>query len=85
MDQRLAERITDTVREVTGHPPNTLRMNATPDGMVVFLDVAVDGAISLADAHVLSGVVRRRLREQFDDLVDVVVHTEPATTGNAAD
>jgi cation diffusion facilitator family transporter len=80
VDARIAERITLTVREVTGHPPNTLRMTATPDGLVVFLAVAVDGSIALSDAHVLSGVVRRRLREQFDDLADVVVHTEPAGT-----
>ncbi len=73
----LAGRIEAAVIELTGRRPQALRMTLTPDGVIVFLDIGMDGDTPLAAAHVQSGVIRKHLRDQIDDLTDVVVHTEP--------
>jgi len=47
-------------------------------GYRIVLHVEADPAMSLHDAHVLGGRVRRALRTQLPFVVDVVVHMEPS-------
>jgi divalent metal cation (Fe/Co/Zn/Cd) transporter len=47
-------------------------------GYRIVLHVEADPAMSLRDAHVLGGRVRRTLRTRLPFVVDVVVHMEPS-------
>lgn len=67
------------VREITGHPPNEVRTVMGEDGLVAFVNVAIDGGVTLDDAHTIAGTIRSRLRREQPVLDDVFVHTEPAT------
>lgn len=52
----------------------------------VFVDLAirVEPKLSLLEAHELSHRVERAIRDEFPDVVDVVVHIEPAQPGGVA-
>lgn len=65
------------VRELTGMPPRTVRFFTTPDGLVVFLTLALDSSGSLAAAHAVASQVEERVRAALPGIDDVIVHTEP--------
>ena len=62
---------------VTGGPPRGLRTLETPDGLVVLVTLALDGATTVAEAHGEASAVSRVIREALPGVADVVVHTEP--------
>jgi cation diffusion facilitator family transporter len=66
-----------TVREVTGRPPLGLRFVRTSDGLVGFVRLALDPALTLAEAHELASEVERRCHDAWPELADLIVHTEP--------
>lgn len=76
---RLAESneraVAEIVRALTGEPPREVRFIATPDGVLLFVTVRVEGG-SLAEAHQLASEIEERIRAELD-VADVVVHTEP--------
>jgi cation diffusion facilitator family transporter len=74
MERRLAV----LLEQHTGHPPRELRILTTDDGPVVFVSVDVADGVSLADAHRQAGALEEAMRSAEPDLVEVVVHTEPA-------
>ena len=69
--------IEQAIVRVTGGPPRALRTLETPDGLVVLVTLALDGATTVADAHREASAVSRGIREALPDVADVVVHTEP--------
>ena len=66
----------------SGRAPRQLSILEAPRGRVVFLTVAVDDTIGLAEAHRTASQLEEDIRRDRPDLADVVVHTEPtAGTG----
>jgi cation diffusion facilitator family transporter len=73
-----AEREIDwLVRERTGTSPRRVKLLSTDAGRVLFLTLSVGGSTPLDEAHRLAGELEEQLRLRLQDLVDVVVHTEP--------
>ena len=67
------------VREMTGEPPHSLRLHREPRGVVAFVTLALPGR-----PHARRGArdarpeIEARAEAELPDLVEVVVHTEPA-------
>jgi cation diffusion facilitator family transporter len=76
-DLQATREVERLVRERTGSGPRRVRLLSTDVGRVVFLTLKVDGRRSLSDAHRLAGELEEELRQQVQDIADVVVHTEP--------
>jgi len=76
-DMRATREIERLVRQRTGTDPQRVRLLSTAAGRVLFLTLKVDGEESLSDAHRLAGELEEELRQQVEDIADVVVHTEP--------
>jgi cation diffusion facilitator family transporter len=64
------------VVDATGRPPRELRFVDTPEGLVVYVALALDAASTLADAHARASEIEERIRAVVP-VADVVVHTEP--------
>ena len=71
------DRITELVRQRTGHPPRELRLLHTDTGLVVFVSVATGADSPLSAAHELASRLEDDIREAQPHMTDVVVHTEP--------
>jgi cation diffusion facilitator family transporter len=65
------------VRQVVGAPPREVRVLRTGGGLVAFLTLGLDPASTLADAHARASEVEDRLRAEYPEIADVIVHTEP--------
>ena len=66
------------VREVTGHPPAELSVHREPRGLVAFVTVALPPGETLANAHDTAAQIEERAKRESPELIEVVVHTEPA-------
>jgi cation diffusion facilitator family transporter len=66
------------VADALGDPPRSLRLLSTDHGPVLFVSVGLAGQPGLMEAHRLASELEVTLREQHPDLIEVVVHTEPA-------
>jgi len=73
--QRIVAIAADTPQVSRVHAVRTRYLGA---GLQVDLRVLVDGDLSVREGHAVSEEVKRRLVEQGPDVVDVVVHLEPA-------
>jgi cation diffusion facilitator family transporter len=71
-----ADAVRGLVIDATGRPPRDLRFVRTPEGLVVYVALALDAASSLADAHARASEIEERIRAAVP-VADVVVHTEP--------
>jgi cation diffusion facilitator family transporter len=71
-----ADAVRGLVVDATGRPPRELRFVETPEGLVVYVALALDPASSLADAHERASEIEERIRAAVP-VADVVVHTEP--------
>jgi cation diffusion facilitator family transporter len=71
-----AAAIRGLVQDATGRPPRELRFVRTPEGLVVYVALALDPASSLADAHERASEIEEQIRAAVP-VADVVVHTEP--------
>ncbi len=65
--------------DVTGRDVQDVRVRRTRRGVVAYVTVLAAGDQSLDDAHALATRMEERLAELAPELVDVVVHTEPAS------
>jgi len=65
------------VRELTGAEPREVRLLQTDAGLVGFLTLRVDPALTLAEAHRRASEVEARCRAALPALADLIVHTEP--------
>ena len=75
--QHDAGEIERAVVSVTGRRPRGLRTLDTGDGLVVLVTLALEGEVSLAEAHDEATAVTERIRAALPGVADVVVHTEP--------
>ena len=73
-----ADRMRELVATLTGREPLELKLMRTDRGPVAFLTVAVGSDVGLAEAHELTGRLEEEIRRSQPQVVDVVVHTEPA-------
>jgi divalent metal cation (Fe/Co/Zn/Cd) transporter len=70
--------IAEVVRELTGRPPEQLRMREGERGRVVaLLTVCLDAAQQLRAAHALATEIEEEIIRRAPSVADVVVHTEP--------
>jgi cation diffusion facilitator family transporter len=70
--------IDDVVERLTGSPPIAVRFRDAEAGRILLLDVALPGEQPLRVAHRRAGEVEEAVRVECPELVDVIVHTEPA-------
>ncbi|MDX1385978.1 MAG: cation diffusion facilitator family transporter [bacterium] len=61
---------------------HNIRTRGHPSSIYMDLNIHVDPKLSLEDAHELTHKVIARIQEENPQVVDVVVHTEPATPGH---
>lgn len=66
------------VFELTGREPLELRVHREPRGIVALVTVVLDGSQTLAQAHAAATTIEAAIRDYDGEIVDVVVHTEPA-------
>ena len=76
-DHETVQAIQHLVRARTGGDAERVRLLSTDAGRIVFLTLAGRSGESLTDAHRLAGELEDELRQQIEDLADVVIHTEP--------
>ncbi|MGD2174172.1 MAG: cation diffusion facilitator family transporter [Candidatus Brocadiaceae bacterium] len=77
--------IRDTAFSVPGvRAVHAIRARRLGNRLQVDLHILVDGAMSVREGHELSEQVKRRLVADGPGVVDVVVHLEPHTEGQAA-
>ncbi len=74
-DLDMTREIDRIVLEVTGSPPQRVRLLLTQAGRVVFVTLAVGAPTSLVDAHQLGSALEEDLRQQIPGIADVIVGT----------
>ncbi|CAB4340649.1 unannotated protein [freshwater metagenome] len=74
----LHDALAEIVFAQTAREPLELRVHREPRGIVALVTVALDGDQSLAQAHAKATAVEAAIRDYNAEIVDVVVHTEPA-------
>jgi cation diffusion facilitator family transporter len=74
--ERLGE-ISAFLTTTLGHEPNDLALLDTDAGPILFITIDVEPELSLSDAHERASELERVLRAEREELVEVVVHTEP--------
>jgi cation diffusion facilitator family transporter len=72
-----AQGIERIVRDATGAPPRKLRFLRTDGGLVAFLTLGLDPHSRLDEAHARASEIEERIRREWPDIADVIVHTEP--------
>ena len=75
-DQRAV--IDEVVRRLTGSPPIAVRFRDAEEGRIALVDIVLPAEQPLRVAHRRAGEIEEAVRERCPQLVDVVVHTEPA-------
>jgi len=65
------------VGAATGTRPRAVRILRTEEGLVAFLTLGLDPSSTLAEAHARASDVEDRLRTEYPEIADVIVHTEP--------
>ena len=70
--------IREAAREVTGADPKDVRLIRDGRGVVALVTIGLPGDQTLGDAHTKAAEVERLARGRAPDVVEVIVHTEPA-------
>jgi divalent metal cation (Fe/Co/Zn/Cd) transporter len=73
--------IAAAVREITGRDPLEVRVVRGDQGLVGLVTIGLPGSQELGDAHATAAAVKRRVRDEVPEVVEVVVHTEPLEVG----
>jgi len=77
-DPTLYPRIFDAVDRVPGaRNPHRVRSSRMGNRYVIVLDIEVDGALSLQEAHEIAQSVENSIKLAVEDVYDVIIHTEP--------
>lgn len=83
-DQGLYEKVFNALKKVEGvSHPHRVRIRKINTMFVIDLDIEVDGRLSVREGHDLAVKSEKILREDIDNLYDVIVHVEPG--GNYED
>jgi divalent metal cation (Fe/Co/Zn/Cd) transporter len=61
----------------SGQVPREVRFLSTPDGLVLYLTLGVDGSLPLADAHRRASEIEEEIRAALPAVSEIIVHTEP--------
>jgi divalent metal cation (Fe/Co/Zn/Cd) transporter len=72
--------IDDVVRRYTGAPPEHVSFRDTERGRIALVTIALPADQPLGAAHQRAGDIEEAVRERCPQLVDIIVHTEPAAT-----
>jgi cation diffusion facilitator family transporter len=72
--------IDDVVRRYTGAPPEGVSFRDTERGRIALVTIALPAEQPLGTAHQRAGDIEETVRERCPQLVDIIVHTEPAAT-----
>jgi len=83
LDGRVKDSYLDQLQEAAGEVEDvqdieTCRARKSGTGYFVELHVEVDGELSVAEGHEIGHRVKSELLERFPEVMDVVVHVEPA-------
>jgi cation diffusion facilitator family transporter len=73
------EVIDEVARRYTGAPPVTVRFRDAESGRIALVDIELPAEQPLRVAHQRAGEIEEAVRERCPQLVDVIVHTRPAT------
>lgn len=83
-DQRLYQRVFDLLKTVDGiSNPHRVRIRKINTMYVIDLDIEVDGRLSVREGHNLAIQAEAVLRNEINNLYDVIIHVEPG--GNYED
>lgn len=74
--QRVA--IEAAVLELTGRAPRELRFRRTSEGLLAFVTLGLGAEATLVQAHAQASEIEQRVRAEHPEIVDVLIHTEPA-------
>jgi divalent metal cation (Fe/Co/Zn/Cd) transporter len=70
--------VDEVVRRYTGHAPSAVRFRDAEAGRIALVDIALPADQPLRVAHQRAGDIEEAVRERCPELVDVIVHTQPA-------
>ncbi len=77
-DRATYQRIFDAVSEVDGAVhPHRARIRTIGNMFIVDLDIEVDGALTVLQAHEIARSTERKIVERLGNVYDVLVHVEP--------
>jgi len=62
----------------TGRPPQSLRLRHDTRGLVALVTVVLPRTAALGDAHDVASEIEQEIRAVRPDIVEAVIHTEPA-------
>jgi len=83
-DEGIYRKIIDQVKTVEGASnPHKIRVRKMAHLYVIALDIEVDGKMPLEQAHRLSELVERNIKDNIPNVYEVLVHVEPL--GNRED
>jgi cation diffusion facilitator family transporter len=75
--------IDEVVRRYTGAPPEQVSFRDAERGRIALVTIALPAEQPLGAAHQRAGDIEEAVRERCPQLVDIIVHTEPATDSAA--
>lgn len=85
-DTSIYQQIIHAVERVPGVTnPHRIRSRQLGNLYVIGLDIEVDGNISLYEAHDISQAVEESIKENIDNIYDIIVHIEPAGITQSAE
>lgn len=77
-DEEIYRKIVDQVNCVDGASnPHRIRVRKMAHLYLIALDIEVDGKMSLEEAHELSAEVEKNIKQNIQNVYDVLVHVEP--------
>jgi divalent metal cation (Fe/Co/Zn/Cd) transporter len=80
--RELYKALFDAVRSVPGAAsPHRARIRKIASRWDIDLDIEVDGALTVRDAHRIAMGVEQAIHAAIPDVYDIVVHVEPANEG----
>jgi len=77
-DDDIYKKIINQVKRVNGATnPHRIRVRKMAHLYIIALDIEVDGNIKLDEAHELSKLVEKNIKQNIKNVYDVLVHVEP--------
>jgi len=77
-DDDIYKKIINQVKSVNGATnPHRIRVRKMAHLYIIALDIEVDGNIKLDEAHELSKLVEKNIKQNIKNVYDVLVHVEP--------
>ena len=77
-DEEIYKKIIDQVKSVKGATnPHRIRVRKMAHLYIIALDIEVDGTLPLKEAHNLSTLVEKNIKQNIKNVYDVLVHVEP--------